>query len=528
MNDTQTMINHLLDCFYELTDYISNHPDQFLPRYDESRITPSLKKRFKHPAWRDQAPYQFSKNLYFYLQQHLNILTQDLKLEGNIKKKLEFFMQQFKESISPANFIHLNPEIIEQTLMTKGQNLIDGMTRLCEDFVNGRHLLRIQSSEKKAFVLGKNIACTPGKVIYQNECMQLLHYQPQNNLVHQRPILFIPPWINKYYILDLQPKNSLVKWLVNQNYNVFVISWINPNQKHRNNGFSEYMLRGAVQALKIIHDVTQQKINAVGYCTGGTLLGCLATYLAQKKIPILYSTSFLTTLFDFSEPGQLGIFIDEPQIQKIENQMQKEGYLSGKVLTSVFNLLRSEELIWSAFVNRYLKSEPKKPFDLLYWNDDSINVSANLHGFYLKEFYLNNKLVNNKLKVMDKTLQLTDLKTPSYFLAAKEDHIIPWQSSYASYRLAPGKTKFVLTESGHVAGVINPPQQQKYGFWTTKRKYADGNRFLDKATYQSGSWWTDWEIWLRPYAGQLSGNHGYDKTVEIEPAPGSYVRSVLN
>lgn len=453
------------------------------------------------------------------------------QMDSKTSRKMNFYFKQFAEAFSPAHFVHLNPEVLSKTLETGGANLISGMKQFLEDLERGKGRLNIKTTDLDAFQIGENIACTPGKVIYQNDLMQLIHYTPTTEKTYENPVLMIPPWVNKYYILDLQQENSLVKWLVDRGMSVFMISWVNATAEHRKKEFSDYMTQGPLAALKIINKVTgSEKANLLGYCIGGTLLSCTLAYLAKKKMDSIASATFLTTLLDFSEPGDLGVFMDEDQIYMLEKHMETKGYMDGNVLSNVFSLLRSKDMIWSAFVKHYLKNEKPKAFDLLYWNSDAVHIPMNVHSFYLRNMYLNNLLIEpGKVKLAGVPLDLSKIKTPSYFLAADHDHLVPWKSCYKSSQFYGGPVQFVLSKSGHVAGVVNPPHKNKYGFWKNTKNPKDPEKYLSKAVFHEGSWWNDWICWLQKYSGSMlpverNKNH---KIKVIENAPGSYVKASL-
>lgn len=551
--DTNFTAHYLIEAWSELAEYLLQHPEKLVSsqlKYWQSYLNlcqelsnntePSkdndvyFDKRFQYIDWQNNLIFNFIKCTYLLLSQHVDNLANDLDDKNEkIVKKFRFFTRQFIDSIAPTNFVNTNPEVLSKTLETNGTNLIDGFKRFQEDLKQGKDLLHINMIDSDSFKLGENIACTPGKVIYQNDLMQLIQYTATTETIYQYPLLIIPPWINKYYILDLRQENSLVKWLVDQGFTVFLISWVNPTPDHKEKEFSDYMFEGPLTALKMINQITgSKKTNILGYCIGGTLLGCMLAYLAQKKRDLnILSATFLTTLFDFSEPGELGTFIDEKQISLLEEYMKKKGYLDGRVLASVFNALRANDLIWSSFVSSYLKGQKPKPFDLLYWNSDSTNIPERVHGFYLRNMYLYNYLIQpGGVKIADVSLDLSKISTPSYFLAAQDDHIVPWKSCYQSQRILKGLVKFVLAGSGHVAGVINPPHKKKYGYWTNNTKHKDAEKFLITATFHEGSWWNDWGKWLKKYSGRLcSANRLYSNAREVlENAPGSYVKVTLS
>lgn len=543
-SDVNFMMDYLVDSWRELTTYLLQHPDKlwegqanYWQSYskiseDFSKDFKQQDKRFQAEHWQNYLVYNFIQRSYLLLSQHLQSFSATFDEKDKAAKKLRFFAEQFVSAMSPSNFIHTNPEILAQVWQTNGENLLEGFKQFQYDLQQGKNIFQISNNDKNFFKIGQNIACTPGKVVYQNDLMQLIQYIPSTEKIYSLPLLMIPPWINKYYILDLQKENSLVKWLVDQGFMVFMISWVNPSTPQQNKSFDEYLFLGPLCALESIQKITKAtQINMLGYCVGGTLLGCLLSYLAQKaKSHFVASATFLTTLFDFSSPGELAIFVDEAQISMLDKHMQDKGYLDGKILASVFSTLRANDLVWSAFVNNYLKGQKPKPFDLLFWNADATNVPAALHHFYLRHMYLNNDLIAKKIHIENITLDLNQITIPSYFLAAHDDHIIPWQSSYHGLHHLNGPVKFVLAGSGHVAAVVNPPYKKRYGYWLNDQVSLSAEDFLKTAIFQPGSWWLDWKQWLEKYSGQLISpqKSSYPNEKYIEDAPGSYVKVTLD
>lgn len=542
----QYTIGQLIEAWVQFTKYISQHPEALMKtqlnywndhtklwqelglQTDLSQIEYTISdRRFTHKDWQENILAHFIMRSYLLLSQHMSLLIKEITKEADPQtaKKIKFYTQQLLDAISPSNFANINPEILAKTLETNGINLLTGMNQLLADLAQGQ--VNTRTTDVEAFKLGENIACTSGKVIYENDLMQLIQYTATTPIIHQYPLLIIPPWINKYYILDLQPENSLVKWLVDQGITVFIISWVNPTQQHSEKQFSDYMVEGPLTALNIIKQVTgEAKANVLGYCIGGTLLGCMLAYLAKKHDSSVMSATFLTTLFDFSEPGDLGIFIDEDQINMLEKHMEANGYLDGNLMAAIFNILRSKDLVWSSFVDNYLKAQKPKSFDFLYWNSDATNIPKQVHSFYLRNMYLNNYLIqSSKIKLQDIPIDLECIETPSYFLAAQDDHIIPWKSSYKSI-LFSGPVKFVLTTSGHVAGVVNPPYKNKHGYWLNDKIPQNPENYLASANFIQGSWWNDWIEWLKQYSGGLQSINclKIGELNPIEDAPGTYVK----
>lgn len=498
-------------------------------------VFPQKDKRFVNDNdWKNDKTYEFIKNNYLlmakYYQEFVNNITHEL--DSATAKKINFYMRHLLDALAPTNFIVTNPETLRATFDTYGQNIVEGLKNFLGDLERGDGLINIKMTDLAYFQIGENIALTSGKVIFQNEIMQLIQYDPQTKKVNKNPLLVIPPWINKYYILDLQPDNSFINWQLQQGHSVFLISWINPSQPENNKDFSDYMLKGPIEALKVIRKITGNKpANLVSYCVGGTLLGCTLAYLAAKKYNYVASATFLTTLLDFSEPGDLGVFIDEQQLAALEKHMSEKGHLDGKIMAAVFNSLRANDLIWSYFVNNYLKGQKPPPFDLLYWNSDSTNIPEKLHSFYLREMYLNNRLTQpGGLKLAGVPIDLSKITVPCYFLAAQDDHIVPWIGSYKSMQLiASAPTQFVLTKSGHVAGVINPPHKNKYGYWKNNNKFTNPDLWFENAIFQQGSWWNDWAAWVEQYSGGKITLNDFEKVKlpSLESAPGSYVKVCL-
>jgi polyhydroxyalkanoate synthase len=537
---TQLLMGNLIDTWGKLTQSLIQHPDALMKSqlnywqdyqqlFQNTAQTGSgfNDKRFNHEEWQNNLTLNFVKNAYFLLSNHVESLITDISEPENhhLKQRLRFFTQQVMDAMAPTNFATLNPEVMKKMHETNGSNILTGFNQLLDDIEHDN--LSFKMCDLSPFQLGKNIACTPGKVIYQNDLMQLIQYAPATPTTHQVPLLIVPPWINKYYILDLQPENSFVKWLVNQGLTVFMISWVNPSSAHKRKQFSDYMFEGPLTAIKIIQDLTNQaQVNLLGYCVGGTLLGCTLAYLHKKKVSSVRSATFLTTLLDFSEPGELGAFIDEEQLNRLDTYMEAKGYLDGKMMSSVFNALRANDLIWGSFVNHYLKGQKPKAFDLLYWNADATNIPAKVHGFYLRNMYLHNRLIQkNKIKLAGVPLDLSQIKVPCYFLAAQEDHIVPWTTCYKGSQVLSGENKFVLTSSGHVAGVVNPPCRKKYGYWCGGQDETSPEAFLENAVFTSGSWWGDWLTWQKNYAGELAPVLKSSCRIKaIEQAPGSYVK----
>src|SRR5215831_1399685 len=487
-------------------------------------------KRFKHEDWQEHFLFDYMKQSYLIAARWLHNAVASVEgLDEHTQKKVDFFTRQYIDALAPSNFALTNPEVFRETIATGGQNLVKGLNNLLDDIERGNGQLRISMTDNKAFELGVNIATTPGQVVFQNDLMQLIQYEPATKKVFKRPLLILPPWINKYYILDLREKNSLVKWCVAQGLTVFVISWVNPDERHAGKDFEDYMLEGPLAALDAMEKATGEKTaNVLGYCLGGTLLASMLGYLVARKDKRITSASFMTTLIDFEGAGELEIFIDEDQVKSLEKKMSERGYLEGSQMANTFNMLRSNDLIWSFVINNYLMGRDPFPFDLLHWNQDSTRMPAKMHSFYLRNMYMKNKLREpGGITLAGTPIDVTKVKLPAYFISAIEDHIAPWKATYSGARFLGGKTRFVLSGSGHIAGMINPPAANKYGYWTNEKLPPDAAGWLAGAKPHEGSWWSDWWEWLKPHSGtevaarELSKNTGKAKRKLLEPAPGS-------
>ncbi|MEO5337368.1 MAG: class I poly(R)-hydroxyalkanoic acid synthase [Magnetospirillum sp. WYHS-4] len=483
-------------------------------------------KRFADEAWSEQAVFDFVKQSYLLTSRWMQGTVQGIEgLDGRTARKVDFYTRQWLDALAPSNFIATNPKVLKATLESGGENLLKGFRHLVEDMEKGQGRLQISMTDAKAFVLGENVAATPGKVVFQNDLMQLIQYAPSTPKARRRPLLIVPPWINKFYVLDLQPRNSFIKWAVDQGNTVFVVSWVNPDERLAHKTFDDYLLEGPVAALDEIRRMTgEAKANLVGYCIGGTLTACTLAWLAARKEDRVASATFLTTMTDFREAGELSVFIDEEQIGLLERHMQKKGYLEGAHMATVFNLMRDNDLIWSFVVNNYLLGRDPLPFDLLYWNADSTRMPAMMHGFYLREMYLNNRLIEpGGIALAGQAIDLRRIKVPVYLLSTREDHIAPWKSTYAATQIYKGPVKFVLAASGHIAGVVNPPAKGRYCYWTGDALPADPQAWQAAAERHEGSWWPDWDAWLKKHAGrgQVAAR---DPGEGLEDAPGSYVK----
>ncbi len=490
---------------------------------------PEGDRRFKDEAWRDNEVFDFIRQSYLLSARYIQDVVKETDgLDAKTAQKVDFYARQFIDAMSPSNFVLTNPEVLRRTAETGGENLLKGLSNLLGDLERGKGQLRIKMTDTEAFELGRNIAVSPGKVVYQNDLMQLIQYQPTTETVLKRPLLIGPPWINKFYILDLRAKNSLVRWAVAQGHTVFVISWVNPDANLAEKGFEDYMTEGYLAALDAIEQATgEREINAIGYCLGGTLLSSTLAYMAARKDKRIASATFFVTMMDFEEAGELGVFIDEEQLKSLEDKMNKRGYLEGSEMATTFNMLRANDLIWSFVVNNYLLGNDPFPFDLLYWNADSTRMPARMHSFYLRKMYQENLLKDpGGISLLGVPIDLRAIKVPAYFLSTREDHIAPWKSTYRGTALLSGANRFVLAASGHIAGVVNPPEGGKYSHWINPDLPADPEAWLAGATEIAGSWWPDWQRWVSGLAPEKVPARvpGDGKLAVIEDAPGSYVK----
>jgi polyhydroxyalkanoate synthase len=485
-------------------------------------------KRFRDDAWQQSEVFDFIKQSYLLSARYVNDVVGHVDgLDPKTAKKVDFYARQFVDAMSPSNFVLTNPEVLRKTAETGGENLLRGLNNMLGDLERGRGRLSIKMTDMDAFKLGENIAVSPGKVVFQNALMQLIQYSPSTKTVLKRPLLILPPWINKFYILDLRPKNSFVKFAVGQGHTVFMVSWVNPDESLADAGFEDYMHQGVFAALDAIEAATgEREVNAIGYCLGGTLLATTLAWMARREIDRIKTATFFVTLLDFEDAGELGVFIDEEQLKALEERMQEHGFLEGAEMAATFNMLRANDLIWSFVVNNYLLGNDPFPFDLLYWNADSTRMPARMHSFYLRHMYQQNLLAQPDAITFDgESLDLGQIQVPAYFLSTREDHIAPWRSTYRGTQLLGGEKRFVLAASGHVAGVVNPPDGGKYNHWINEALPASPQDWLDGATELAGSWWSDWHRWVSAKApAQVKARvPGDGKLQPMEEAPGSYV-----
>ncbi len=525
--DPQAVANTQLGLLQDHMKLWQNVTGKLLGREDGDYIEGNPRdKRFKDEAWSKQPVFDYLKQSYFinarFLQQSLESIH---GLDAHAVHKLGFFTRQLIDALAPSNFLMTNPEAMRMTIESNGATLVRGLEQLLGDIERGR----ISMTDEKAFVLGRDLASTPGSVVFENELMQLIQYAPATKQVHEVPLLLVPAWINKYYILDLRPENSLVKFLTEQGFTVFVISWVNPDEKLGRKSFEDYLKEGPLKALDVIEKISgSKKTSIMGYCLGGTLTAITMAYLrATKQSQRVASATYLTTLLDFAEAGDLKVFIDDTQLDALEARMSERGYLEGDAMATTFNMLRANDLIWSNVVNNYLLGKAPFPFDLLYWNADATRMPAAMHAFYLRTMYQRNELIKpGGIMLNGVRINLAKIDTPTYLLSTKEDHIAPWIATYAATQIFDGDVTFTLADSGHVAGVINPPAKKKYGYWTGTHMPADAEEWLAETTEQPGSWWPHWAKWQTKHAGKKipARKVGNAKFKPIEKAPGRYAK----
>jgi polyhydroxyalkanoate synthase len=488
---------------------------------------PPRDKRFADPDWNENQFFDFIKQLYLITSKWAeDMVLEAEELDEHTRHKAEFYVKQISNAISPSNFVLTNPELLRLTMESNGANLVKGMQHLAEDIKAGHGDVKIRQTDPTKFQLGVNLGVTPGKVIAENDVCQVIQYSPSTDQVLKRPLMIVPPWINKFYILDLTPEKSFIKWAVDQGHTVFVISWVNPDERQAEKSFEHYMKEGILNTLDVIKRATrQEEVNAIGYCVGGTLLAVTLAYMAARGDERIKTATFFTTQVDFTHAGDLKVFVDEEQIQVLEKRMAERGYLDGSKMASAFNMLRSNDLIWSYVVNNYLKGQEPFPFDLLYWNSDSTRMPAANHSFYLRNCYLENKLSKGEMVIDNQKLDLSKVKIPIYNLATREDHIAPPRSVFVGSGCFGGPVEYVLSGSGHIAGVVNPPAKGKYQYWTNGKPQGSLEDWLATATETPGSWWPNWDAWIRKQDATLAKARkpGANRMKILGDAPGSYV-----
>lgn len=525
--------------FQDYLKFWMHYQDKITGKNTDSYLSvPRTDKRFLAPDWSENPFFYFYQQLYLLFSRHcIEFIESHPNVDPKLTKQVSFFSRQALNALAPSNFILTNPEVIKCTLETNGENLAKGYQNFLSDLSKGKGHWTIEMTDMRAFEIGKNVAITKGKVIFQNKLIQLIQYSPLTEQVYETPFLIIPPWINKYYVLDLREQNSYIRWIVEKGYTVFSISWVNPDKTYRDVSFEDYLFEGLFSAMKIVSEITNKdEVNVLGFCVGGTLLAVALAYLQNeqhKQKSKIKSATFLTTLIDFSSPGDIEVFMDEKQISDLEKQMTKEGYLDGRTMMMTFNLLRSNDLYWSYFVNNYLCGKNPFPFDLLYWNCDSTNIPAKMHSEYLRKFYLNNEFYRDRLNIAGVRLYLREITTPVYFLSTEQDHIAPWKATFIGAQVLRGEVEFVLGESGHIAGVVNPPNAYKYGYKTNSlppKTYKTAEEWLLSSIYHDGSWWEHWEIWLSQRSGEKINKRipGSASRPVLQDAPGDYVKRKIS
>ncbi|BCG87954.1 class I poly(R)-hydroxyalkanoic acid synthase [Mesorhizobium sp. 113-3-9] len=484
-------------------------------------------KRFQDPEWGRNAFFDFLKQAYLVTSRWASELVEHAEgLDEHTRHKASFYVKQVSNAISPSNFILTNPELFRETVASNGENLVRGMKMLAEDIAAGKGDLKLRQADYSPFEIGRNIATTPGKVVGRSDVAEIIQYDPATETVLKRPLLICPPWINKFYILDLNPQKSFIRWAIEQGHTVFVISWINPDERHGAKNWEAYIREGLQYGLDTIEKATGERdVNAIGYCVGGTLLAAALALMASEGDDRIKSATFFTTQVDFTYAGDLKVFVDEEQVAAVEKSMNEKGYLDGTKMATAFNMLRSGDLIWPYVVNNYMRGKDPLPFDLLYWNADSTRMAAANHSFYLRNCYLENNLSRGTMELAGRTVSLGDVTIPIYNLASKEDHIAPALSVFLGSKYFGGKVDYVMAGSGHIAGVVNPPASNKYQYWTGRAPIGDFNQWIATATDHPGSWWPHWQGWIEAkdntrVPARKPGKHM--KT--LGDAPGTYVK----
>jgi polyhydroxyalkanoate synthase len=529
MRDPAMLVEAQMELWRSYVDLWHQATLRFLGETSEPVAEPSPEdKRFKDAGWEESALFDYIKQSYLVTARWMQSTVQKVEgLDPKTAKKVDFYTRQFVDAMAPSNFVMTNPEVLRTTIETGGENLLKGLENLIADFERGKGRLDIRMTDMDAFEVGRDVAVTPGAVVFQNDLIQLLQYEPTTETVLKRPLLIIPPWINKYYILDLREKNSFVKWATDQGHTVFVISWVNPDESLAGKSFEDYMLEGTLAALAAMEKATgEREANVIGYCLGGTLLAATLAYMAVAGDKRVKTATYFATMVDFAEAGELSVFIDEEQLAALEQRMEKKGYLEGQDMATTFNMLRANDLIWSFVINNYLLGKEPFPFDLLYWNSDATRMPAAMHSFYLRKMYQENLLSQpGGITLRNVPIDLRRIDVPTYILSSKEDHIAPWKSTYAATQLYRGPVRFVLSASGHIAGVVNPPAARKYCHWTNDDLPGSPDAWLAGTTQHEGSWWPDWQSWITAADGERvpARRPGDRKLKVIEAAPGAYV-----
>ncbi len=531
MNAQFSLWHDLSELWIDSAKRLASIEDSETPTTSQkARILHQKDRRFKDEAWEENAAFDYIKETYLLVSDWTQGLSGKAKgMSDKDRKKIQFLTRQFASAISPSNFILTNPEVLKKTIDSGGSNLLDGFKNLLGDMERGHGKLKISMSDTDAFKIGENIVVSPGKVIFKNQLMELIQYSPTTTKTYKTPLLFVPPWINKYYVFDLQPKNSFIKWVVDQGYTLFVISWVNPGVEEADIAFSDYMHQGVLAALDVVLKTTgETKANMLGFCIGGILLTTTLAYLASKGDKRVNCATLLATMINLTDAGEMSIFFDDDQLKVLEQKVKERGYLEGEEMSGMFNMMRENDLVWSFVVNNYLMGKDPVPFDLLFWNADATRMPAKMIIEYLTDFYRDNLFMNpDQFEIDGETIDVGRVKTPVYMIATKDDHIAPWRSCYGGVTSFSGPKRFVLGASGHIAGIVNPPVKNKYCYWTNKSRkiHKDPDEWFSGAEVQAGSWWEDWDAWLKKKSGVLiEARKPEDGSVEIlADAPGDYV-----
>jgi len=486
-------------------------------------------RRFSDPEWSNNPMFDMMKQSYLLSSNWLNTLVAETQVADPAdKRRVEMYTKLLTDAFSPSNFLMSNPAALRAMVESKGESLLKGVENFAADMERGGGKLAIRQTDMDQFELGRNVATAPGKVVYQNDLLQLLQFAPSTDQVHEIPLLIFPPWINKYYILDLRPENSMIRWLTAQGFTVFVASWVNPDASLANKNFDNYLLEGIIDATdQVMKQCGVKTVNTVGYCIGGTLLACALAYLAAKGDDRIASATFFAAQSDFAEAGDLKLFTDEAWLEDLEKQMDTAGgFLPGRSMADTFNVLRSNDLIWSFYVANYLMGKEPRPFDLLYWNSDQTRMPKALHLAYLRNFYKDNALAAGALTLGGVKLDMKKIQTPVYIQSSKDDHIAPYRSVYRGVKLFGGPVTFIMAGSGHIAGVINHPAASKYQYWTNAALPATADSWVAQAVEHPGSWWPNWALWLAEKSGPMvaARDPARGKLKPLEDAPGSFVR----
>lgn len=527
-SDPASLMNAQINLWSGLSNIWINAANRSLGLEPEVKTSSVKDRRFKDAAWEENAAFDYIKETYLLVSDWAQNLSEDAKgMSPKNKKKVQFVTRQFASAISPSNFLLTNPEVMKKTIDTGGNNLLDGFKNLLSDMERGHGQLKVSMTDHDAFKVGENIANSPGKVIYKNYLFELIQYSPSTEKTYKTPLLFVPPWINKFYVFDLKPENSYIKWVVDQGYTLFVISWVNPGPAEGQTAFVDYMKDGVLVALdEVLKTTGEKKANALGFCIGGILLTTTLAYMAATDDKRINSATLLASMVDMTDVGEMSVFFDDDQLRSLGEKVEKTGYLEGNEMAGMFNMMRENDLVWSFVVNNYLMGKDPVPFDLLYWNADATRMPAKMIVEYLTDFYRDNAFMDpGHITVDGHAIDVRKIKTPTYMLATKEDHIAPWKACYAGVTHFSGPKKFVLGASGHIAGIVNPPQKKKYCHWINKSRkvFKNPDDWLQGAERYDGSWWSDWEQWISKKSGVKVPAREPSKKKKLGDAPGQYV-----